>query len=287
MKIAPLIAIILTLGLGVAGFMYSSQQQTTMKLVIGAAAGPDGTSGLKAVNQTLDGNVASISGERKKALEVAAEAVTMLQRSAEELSAAESELATQESALEEMKEKVKDAKARQDEIQAELDALLAFFRSLPALSSVSDLNEAVATLESAVNEQKEQVTSLSSELEGKVTVRDAAAKKVATATTELEKLDAVNRRFEEEYRKNDDEFTILAVDSRWKFVVFNVGKDSRIVTGDSTPLLVKRGDAVIAKLRVVSITSGQVVAEFKVEDLPAGVMLEVGDRVFMQKPIGS
>lgn len=287
MKIAPLIAIIVTLGLGVAGFMFSSQQQTTMKLVVGVAGGPDGSGGLKAVNQTLDGNVASISGERKKALEACAEAATMLQRSAEELAQAESELSAQESALADMKEKVKEAKSRQDEIQAELDALLAFFRSLPALSSVSDLNEAVSTLESTVNEEKEKASTLSSELESKVTVRDAAAKKVATETAELERLDGANRRFEEEYRKNDDEFTILAVDPRWKFVVFNVGKDSGIVTGDSNPLLVKRGDVMIAKLRVISISGNQVVAEFKSEELPAGVMLEVGDRVFMQKPIGS
>lgn len=287
MKIAPLIAIIVTLGLGVAGFMFSSQQQTTMKLVVGVAGGPDGSGGLKAVNQTLDGNVASISGERKKALEACAEAATMLQRSAEELAQAESELSAQESALADMQEKVKEAKSRQDEIQAELDALLAFFRSLPALSSVSDLNEAVATLESTVNEEKEKANTLTTELESKVTVRDAAAKKVATETAELERLDGANRRFEEEYRKNDDEFTILAVDPRWKFVVFNVGKDSGIVTGDSNPLLVKRGDVMIAKLRVISISGNQVVAEFKSEELPAGVMLEVGDRVFMQKPIGS
>ena len=287
MKIAPLIAIIATLGLGVAGFMFSSQQQTTMKLVVGVAGGPDGSGGLKAVNQTLDGSVASISGERKKALEATAEAVTMLQRSAEELAQAESELSAQESALADMQDKVKEAKSRQAEIQAELDALLAFFRSLPALSSVSDLNEAVATLESTVNEEKEKATTLASELESKVTVRDAAAKKVATETAELERLDGANRRFEDEYRKNDDEFTILAVDPRWKFVVFNVGKDSGIVTGDSHPLLVKRGDVMIAKLRVISISNNQVVAEFKSEELPAGVMLEVGDRVFMQKPIGS
>ncbi len=287
MKIAPLIAIIVTLGLGVAGFMFSSQQQTTMKLVVGVAGGPDGSGGLKAVNQSLDGNVASISGERKKALEASAEAVTMLQRSAEELAQAESELSAQESALADMQEKVKDAKSRQAEIQAELDALLAFFRSLPALSSVSDLNEAVSTLESTVNEEKEKATTLTAELEGKVTVRDAAAKKVAAETAELERLDGANRRFEDEYRKNDDEFTILAVNPRWKFVVFNVGKDSGVVTGDSHPLLVKRGDVVIAKLRVISIANNQVIAEFKSEELPAGIMLEVGDRVFMQKPIGS
>ena len=287
MKIAPLIAIIVTLGLGVAGFMFSSQQQTTMKLVFGVAGGADGAGGLKAVNQTLDGNVASISGERKKALEASAEAATMLQRSAEELAQAESELSAQESALADMQDKVKEARARQDEIQAELDALLAFFRSLPALASVSDLNEAVATLESTVNEEKEKASTLTTELESKVTVRDAAAKKVAAETAELERLDGANRRFEEEYRKNDDEFTILAVNPRWKFVVFNVGKDSGVVAADSHPLLVKRGDAVIAKLRVVSISANQVIAEFKSEDLPAGIMLEVGDRVFMQKPIGS
>ena len=287
MKIAPLIAIIVTLGLGVAGFMFSSQQQTTMKLVVGVAGGADGAGGLKAVNQTLDGNVASISGERKKALEASAEAATMLQRSAEELAQAESELSAQESALADMQDKVKDARARQDEIQAELDALLAFFRSLPALASVSDLNEAVATLESTVNEENEKASTLTTELESKVTVRDAAAKKVAAETAELERLDGANRRFEEEYRKNDDEFTILAVNPRWKFVVFNVGKDSGVVAADSHPLLVKRGDAVIAKLRVVSISANQVIAEFKSEDLPAGIMLEVGDRVFMQKPIGS
>ncbi len=285
MKIAPLLAIILTLGLGVAGFMYSSQQQTTMKLVIGAAAGPDGTTGLKAVNQNLEGSVASISGERKKAIEAAAEAVTMLQRSAEELSAVENALAAEESKLEDMKEKVKGAKANQEAIQKELDELLAFFRTL--LPNVSDLNEAVSTLKSTVSENKELVSTLSTELESKVTVREAAAKKVAAATTELEKLDGANRRFEDEYRKNDDEFTVLAVDARWKFVVFNAGKDSGIVAGDSSPLLVKRGDAMIAKLRVISVTGGQVVAEFKSEELPAGVMLEVGDRVFMQKPIGS
>ncbi|MBR5895061.1 MAG: hypothetical protein IKZ13_05930 [Akkermansia sp.] len=287
MKIAPLIAIIATLGLGVAGWMYSSQQQTTMKLVIGAAAGADGASGLKAVNQTLDGRMAAISGERKKALEASAEAHTLMQRSAEEFAEAEAEMKRQQAARDEMAERLKDAQARQAEIQAESDALLAFFRSMPALSSVSNLSEAVATFEETVNTEKERSKTLSSDLDEKVTVREAAAKKVANETAELARLDGINRRFEEEYRKNDDEFTIMAVDTRWKFVVFNAGKDSGLVAGDSTPLLVKRGGAMIAKLRVMSVSAGQVIAEYNSDELPQGVSLEVGDRVFMQKPIGS
>lgn len=289
MKIAPLIAIIATLGLGVAGWMYSSQQQTTMKLVIGATAGPDGASGMKAVNQTLDGRVASVSGERKKALEASAEAHTLMQRSAEELSEAEGELARQEAARDEMAAKVKEAKEHQAALQEENEALLAFFRGLPVegMSGVSDLEEAAARFEEVVKAEKERTTTLSTTLDELKTVLDAAVKKVESERAELARLDGANRRFEEEYRKNGDEFTILNVNERYRFVVFNVGKDSGLVASDSHPLLVKRNGEMLAKLRVRSIDGGQVVAEFDADELPKGVRLMAGDRVFRQKPIGS
>lgn len=289
MKIKALLIILATLGLGVAGWMYSAQQQATMKLVIGATGGTDGTAGLKAVNQTLDGRMAALSGERKKALEASDEAHTLMQRSAEELSEAEAELGRQVAARDEMAERLEDAKKRQVEIQAEVDALLAFFRSLPApeMANVSDLTEAVTRFEETVNTEKERSQTLTQDLEEKTTVREAAVKKVSDETTELARLDGINRRFEEEYRKNDDEFTIMAVDTRFRFVVFSAGKDSGLVASDAAPLLVKRNGEMVAKLRVLSIQSGQVVAEYIPEELAPGVTLEVGDRVFLQKPIGS
>lgn len=289
MKIKALLIILATLGLGVAGWMYSAQQQATMKLVIGATGGTDGTAGLKAVNQTLDGRMAALSGERKKALEASDEAHTLMQRSAEELSEAEAELGRQVAARDEMAERLEDAKKRQVEIQAEVDALLAFFRSLPApeMANVSDLTEAVTRFEETVNTEKERSQTLTQDLEEKTTVREAAVKKVSDETTELARLDGINRRFEEEYRKNDDEFTIMAIDTRFRFVVFSAGKDSGLVASDAAPLLVKRNGEMVAKLRVLSIQSGQVVAEYLPEELAPGVTLEVGDRVFLQKPIGS
>lgn len=289
MKIKALLIILATLGLGVAGWMYSAQQQATMKLVIGATGGTDGTAGLKAVNQTLDGRMAALSGERKKALEASDEAHTLMQRSAEELSEAEAELSRQVAARDEMAERLEDAKKRQVEIQAEVDALLAFFRSLPApeMANVSDLTEAVTRFEETVNTEKERSQTLTQDLEEKTTVREAAVKKVSDETTELARLDGINRRFEEEYRKNDDEFTIMAIDTRFRFVVFSAGKDSGLVASDAAPLLVKRNGEMVAKLRVLSIQSGQVVAEYLPEELAPGVTLEVGDRVFLQKPIGS
>ncbi len=287
MKIAPLVTIIATLGLGIAGWMYSSQQQTTMKLVVGVVGGADGTSGLKAANQALDTTMATASTERKAAMEASAQAGIMLQRSAESLAAAEQVLEEEQGKLTEMLAKVEEARANQAEYQAEMDALLAYFRSLPALSNVSDVSEAVATLAETVTSERERAEVLTNELEEKVTVRDAASRRVATETAELARLDAANRRFEEEYRKNDDEFSILAVDTRWKFVVISVGRDSGLVAGDSTPLIVKRGGNMIATLRITSVSNGQVIAEYNAEELPAGVVLEVGDRVFVQKPIGS
>ena len=259
MKIKALLIILATLGLGVAGWMYSAQQQATMKLVIGATGGTDGTAGLKAVNQTLDGRMAALSGERKKALEASDEAHTLMQRSAEELSEAEAELGRQVAARDEMAERLEDAKKRQVEIQAEVDALLAFFRSLPApeMANVSDLTEAVTRFEETVNTEKERSQTLTQDLEEKTTVREAAVKKVSDETTELARLDGINRRFEEEYRKNDDEFTIMAIDTRFRFVVFSAGKDSGLVASDAAPLLVKRNGEMIAKLRVLSIQSGR------------------------------
>lgn len=287
MKIVPLITIIATLGLGVAGWMYSSHQQTTMKLVVGAVGGVDGTSGLKAANQALDATMATAATERKTALEASAQAGIMLQRSAESLAAAEQVLEEEQGKLADMLEKVEEARANQAAYQAEMDALLAYFRSLPALSNVSDVSEAVATLAEVVATERERGQVLATELEEKVTVREAAARRVAGETAELARLDSANRRFEEEYRKNDDEFSILAVDTRWKFVVISVGRDSGLVAGDTTPLIVKRGGSLIATLRITSVSNGQVIAEYNAEELPAGVVLEVGDRVFVQKPIGS
>lgn len=289
MKISALLTIIATLGLGVAGWMYSAQQQTTMKLVIGATGGPDGSAGLKAVNLTLDGRMAALAGERKKAIEDSEQAHTLMQRSAEELSEAEAELRRQEGARDEMAEKLEDAKKRQVEIQAEVDALLAFFRSLPApeMASVGDLTEAVTRFEETVNTEKERSQTLSQELEEKTTVREAAVKKVDGETAELARLDGINRRFEEEYRKNDDEFTIMAVNPRFRFVVFSAGKDSGLVASETAPLLVKRNGEMVAKLYVLSIQNGQVVAEFNPDELAPGVTLQVGDRVFREKPIGS
>ena len=118
-------------------------------------------------------------------------------------------------------------------------------------------------------------------------MREAATEKLAKEKVELNRINGINDRFFKDYMKNGDEFALLAVDMRWRFVAFKVGTDSGLVAGDSTPLLVKRGPVEVVKLRIISIKDGMVTAEFDPKTLAPGVRPQVGDLVFRQKPLGS
>ncbi len=290
MKIAPLIVIIAILGLGVAGWVYSSNQATTMKMVINAHGGSADTeaTGLRSLNATLDGQAATAASERKEAMNASKGALTMLNRATDERKSAQDALDDSKTEREECLAKIEKAEANRSKTQQEADQLTALLRSLPALGADAELNmDTVEKLGTVVKEEAEKNKTLKSDLDEKEVVRKAATDKVAGETAELKRLTEINDKFFSDYSKNGDEFVIQAVDPRWKFVVFTAGKDSGLTVGDSTPLLVKRGDQPLAVLRVVSVTGGQVIAEYDADKLPAGVVLEVGDRVFRQKPLGS
>ena len=289
MKIVPLTSIILILGLGIFGYTLCSDQATTMNLAIGASGGSTDTepSGLRQTNKDLEVEVATISKERADSLKQQKDAFVMMQRAVEERDTAERKLEENKESRAEWEDKVKEAQARVDEVNKERESVLAMLRSMPALGSDIDLASAVEKLASVVEEEKKNQEQMKKDLEEKAVVRESATAKVAKAQAELDRMTDINEKFAREYTKNADEFSILAVDPRWKYVVFNAGKDSGIVAGSTTPMLVKRGSEPIITLRIVSVTGGQVVAEYDTEQLPEGLQLEVGDKVFRQKPLGS
>lgn len=289
MKIVPLTSIILVLGLGIFGYTLCSDQAATMNLAVGASGGSADTepSGLRQTNKDLEIEVATISKERSDSLKQQKDAFVMMQRAVEERDTAERKLADNKESLAEWEEKLKEAQARVEEVQKEREAILATLRTMPALGADIDLATAVEKLASVVENEKKMEKQLNQDLEEKTEVRKSATEKVAKEQAELDRLTAINDQFFKDYTKNADEYSILAVDPRWKFVVFNAGKDSGIVAGGSTPMLVKRGSEPIITLRVVSVSGGQVIAEYDAEQLPKGVQLEVGDKVFRQKPLGS
>ncbi len=289
MKIVPLTSIILILGLGIFGYTLCSDQAATMNLAVGASGGSSDSepTGLRQTNKDLEVEVATISKERADSLKQQKDAFVMMQRSVEERDTAERKLEENKESRTEWEEKVKEAQARVEEVNKERETVMATLRSMPALGSDIDLASAVEKLASVVEEEKKNQEQMKKDLEEKAVVRESATKKVAKAQAELDRMTEINNQFYRTYTKNSDEFSILAVDPRWKFVVFNAGKDSGIVAGTTTPMLVKRGSEPVITLRVVSVSGGQVIAEYDADQLPKGLQLEVGDKVFRQKPLGS
>lgn len=289
MKISALIICLLTLGLGAATFVYTGNQETTMKMVIGASGGVDDANpaGLKLVNKGLEVEVAAASKERQEALKASQDALVMMQLAAEAKTNAEKSMNEATTDRDDLVEKVKDMEARAEEIHAQEEKMLEFLRSLPSLGDDVDLGTAVEKLRSVVEEEAERNRTLTASLEEKTTLRKAAIDKAAETKAECERLEGINQNFFDNYTKNEKEYPVLAVDTRWKFVVFNVGEDSGLIVGDSTPMLVRRGDDAVISLRIVSISGGQVIAEYKKEHLPAGVQIQVGDVVFREKPAGN
>lgn len=289
MKIVPLTSIILILGLGIFGYTLSSDQDATMKLAVGASGGSSDSepAGLRRTNHDLELEVATVSKERADSLKQQQDSSVLMQRAVEERDASERRMEDNIATRDEWNEKIKDAQARYDEIMKQKEETLAMLRSMPALGADIELSTAVEKLAGVIEEEKNREKALTQDLEEKGVVRQSATEKVAREQAELARLDGINAEFCRTYEKNGDEFIISAVDPKWKFVVFNAGKDCGLVAGDSTPMLVKRGSEPVITLRIVSVNAGQVVAEYDSAQLPKGLSLEVGDRVFRRKPLGS
>jgi hypothetical protein len=294
MKISQLLASILVLLVGGAAIMYSADQQKVMDVLIATHGGgqqvdASTAGGLRKLNQDLDGERGAVSSERAAAVKAVEATRVEMRDSHTRRDEAQATLDGHKAELKEALAKVEAMKESVEKVRTAFNEAVAEIKSSEAISvgASAELTEVLESIKNVVEREQKRTEELNERLNDWQAARAAATEKLAKEKVELNRLTAINDKFFTDYTKNDDEFPLLAVDPRWKFVVFNAGADSGLVPGDATPLLVKRGDVVIAKLRVISIANNQVIAEFKSEDLPAGIMLEVGDRVFMQKPIGS
>ncbi len=292
MKISQLIIVLIVAGLGVAGIKYSLDQKTIMDLLVtthggGALVSDSEATGLRQANRTLDGEASTASSERADAVKASDSARLEMRDHRDKRDDSKAQLARDKDELASWENKVKQAEARVEQIKAEYQAAVAELQQdLPDIGDEADLASAMEKLKSVVEQEKERNQTLTTDLEGKVADREAATEKVAGETAELARVVAINDRFFSDYHKNKEEFIIDAVDPRWNLVVFSVGKDSGLVAGDTTPILVKRGDTLIARLRITNVVGTQVTAEYEPSQLPAGVNLQVGDKVFREKPVG-
>ena len=294
MKISQLLVSILVLLAGGAAIMYSADQQKVMDVVIATHGGgqqvdASSATGLRKLNLDLDAERGTVSSERAAAVK-GAEAARVEMRDAQvKRDDAQAKLDDHKSSLDGVRRKVEAMKKSVEELRSSLDAALSEIKTSASLDvGAGATPEAVlSSIRSIVEKEQKRTEEITEKLNDWQAARTAATEALAKQKVELNRLTAINDKFFTDYAKNDDEYPLLAADSRWKFVVFNVGPDSGLIAGDATPLLVKRGDVVVAPLRIVTISKGMVVAEYDPKQLQPGVRPEVGDRVFRVKPLGN
>ena len=294
MKISQLLASILVLLAGGAAIMYSADQQKVMDVLIAVHGGgqqvdASSATGLRKLNLDLDAERASVSAARAEAVKAAEAARVEMRDSILKRDDAQTKYEEHKESLDSVRRKVKSMEESVQTLRESLNKALAQLKNSASLevSSSATAEEVLNAVRAIVEKEQKRTEEITEKLNDWKASRTAATEQLAKEKVELNRLSAVNDKFFSDYSKNDDEYPILASDSRWKFVVFNVGPDSGLIAGDATPLLVKRGDVVVAPLRIVSISKGMVIAEYDVKKLVPGVRPEVGDRVFRVKPLGN
>lgn len=287
MKNASYIPPVLVAVLMVFGYQYASKQDTTLRMLVDARAGMGSEpAGMTLVNKELETQAATVAKKRSDALKANEQALVSARKAQEDLDAAKYALEENNGKLEDIKARIAEAEKKYQELQEQNEKVIAALHSVPLLADVapeeanSKLEEHVKSFDSSFEETKNQ-------MDAKEQEREKLTKEVSGLEVDLAGKQDINKRFMDNYRKNGEEFVIEAVDPQWHFVVFKAGEDSGLYAGDSAPLLVQRDGVAIIALRIVSVSGGQIVAEYDEKALPRGVRIEVGDRVFRQKPLGS
>lgn len=285
MKISQLITCAVALTAASFAILYSYQQNVTMSMLIRARGESDQAGLRKEVVQAKSESLAAISAREeagkkqnkaKKDMDTARKAFEKAR--SDNYQAKKDWLAKRDELVEVEKSLAKAKKAH--------DSFFEFLRSLPDMGTVNDAKDAVENLTSVINNEKEKEKTLSASLEEKKTLLTAALAKVATERAERDRWEEINNTFFQNYCKNEEEFVIINVKPDWRVVEFYAGENSGLVAGDSTPLIVRRGNKSVVALRIVSVRDGIVTAEYRAEDLPKGVRLRKGDIVIRQKPVG-
>lgn len=297
MKISQLAISLIVLLAGGALTFFSAKQQKAMTIVTythggGSQVAAADATGLRKLNSELDATAAKVAGERATAVNATESArVEMRDQkdkcalAEEALKAKEAEKASLEADLAKQKEEGSTTSwVETSKTEAKGHTELTDIVDMCS-DETPDYDGAVTKIGEVVKAQAEEAEALQKKLTKEGDALTAAEAELKKQQAELARLNEINDRFFREYNKNGQEFAVQAVDASWKYLTFVVGAESGLIKGET--LLVKRGDTVITPLTITSIADGQVVAEFDVTKLPAGLRPAVGDRVFRLKPLGN
>lgn len=183
-----------------------------------------------------------------------------------ELSALDQSLKRQESQISKSKEELAKIAIQQKEIDLAV-------KKLDGITSVAELIEREKALQDTLVEKK----AVKAEVETKLVNSSKLTVAVETQVRTLEK-NQIERA--KTIALNGLEATVVAVNKDWGFVMVNAGM-SLGVSGSSS-LLVKRGEELIARLRIVTLAPDMVVADVVPDSMAKGARVMPGDKVIFE-----
>ncbi|MEM6916119.1 MAG: hypothetical protein AAF491_06080, partial [Verrucomicrobiota bacterium] len=157
--------------------------------------------------------------------------------------------------------------------QKEID--LAVRRAFPDgnIKTAQDLEMTLTMLKDTLTEKQAQKTELMTQVESA-----NQNKQVQVAKVKEEEQYQVTRA--QRLAVNGLVATVIAVNKDWGFVMVNAGR-AHGVEADSS-LLVRRGNARIARLRIVNLEDTSIVADVVEESLTPGIDVKPGDKVIFE-----
>ncbi len=287
MKLTSYLLPVLVLVVSIMGYLIARDQSTTLTMLVGARSGLGaGSGGMELLNRDLNTESIAVAKTRSTALKDNETTVLEFEKARGEMEDVKKTAEETAAEVEKLRGNIEVAEKDRGVLTEEKEKIQNLLRAVPGLED-SDLDSAVEDLGKKVQEGASEYASLLEDREKHAARREELKKEVADRETELESKNEINERFMQAYRRNGEDFAISAVDPQWHFIVFRAPADSGIFPGDSDTLIVQRNGVAITTLRVVSVNSGQVVAEYDEQKLPSGVVPEVGDRVFRKAVQGS
>lgn len=187
-------------------------------------------------------------------------------RASADLAGLEQSLKRQESTIAKSKQELEKIAIQQKEIDL----------AVAQLDGITSVEELIAK-EKGLQDTLAEKTAAKEEEETKLTASTKMKNNVQTQVVNLEKkqIDRAKK-----IALNGLEATVVAVNKDWGFVMVNAGM-SLGVSGSSS-LLVKRGEELIARLRIVTLAPDMVVCDIVPESIAKGARVMPGDRAIFE-----
>ena len=231
-------------------------------------------------NKILDTNIKKAEGElsvEKKGLSDANESYVTVEAELDSAKTKQKEIAREIAVYEAELSEQAELLAQQDKLLKETKAAVAeALGKSPDEISVDTIAGDIANLNNTEKDLKGKLDELNQ-------LVSTAESNVARNKTTIADLSSRKQRRDERIASNAKEAVISDVDGDWGICVINAGKNMGFTP--QTRLLVLRGKTLIGIVVPESIAANETVAKIDYNSLAAGVSIQSGDRVMLEKPI--